>query len=78
MCMKMKGVGAHICCVLLSTVILGVVIPSCSKDPIDTPERCTEDSYGELHSPMVKNEKAKEHQTRWSCLYYGSYPANQP
>lgn len=33
--------------------------------------------YGELHSPLVNDEYDKEHQTRWSCLFYGSYPANE-
>ena len=78
MCMKMKGVSDRFCSILLSAVfLLAWVLSSCSKDPLDIPERCTGDSYGELHSPMVKNEKAKEHQTRWSCLYYGSYPTNE-
>ncbi len=26
---------------------------------------------------MVNDERAKEHRTRWSCLFYGSYLANE-
>ncbi len=78
MCMKMKVISDRFCSILLSAVfLLAGVLSFCSKDPLDIPERCTGDSYGELHSPLVKDENAKEHQTRWSCLYYGSYPANE-
>ena len=64
-------------------VILGLLLTvSCSKDE-DAPdvppstERYTGDSYGELNSPWVKDEKQKSHQTRWSCVYFGTYPANE-
>ena len=64
-------------------IILSLLLNvSCSKDE-DTPdvppstERYTGDSYGELKSPWVKDEKQKNHQTRWSCVYFGTYPANE-
>ena len=40
-------------------------------------ERYTGDSYGELNSPWVKDEKQKSHQTIWSCIYFGTYPTNE-
>ena len=64
-------------------VILGLLLTvSCSKDEgtPDVPpstERYTGDSYGELNSPWVKDEKQKSHQTIWSCIYFGTYPANE-
>ena len=62
---------------MLTAVFIAAVFPACTKDPIPSPGHYTGDSYGELHSPLVKAERTKEHQTCWSCLYYGSYPANE-
>lgn len=59
------------------------ILTSCSKDDseeekaIVPSERYTGDSYGELKSPFVKNETSEDHETVWSCLYFGSYPANE-
>ena len=61
----------------LAAVFLSVVAFSCSKAPLPSPSRCTGDIYGELHSPLVNDEHEEEHQTHWSCLFYGSYPANE-
>ena len=55
---------------LLFICLLFVLTMSCSKDE-DTPdvpsstERYTGDSYGELNSPWVKDEKQQSHQTIW-------------
>ena len=67
---------------LLFICLLFVLTMSCSKDE-DTPdvpsstERYTGDSYGELNSPWVKDEKQQSHQTIWSCIYFGTYPTNE-
>jgi hypothetical protein len=53
-----------------------LIILSCSKDPVTT-ERYTGDSYDSLNSPCVKDENTFGHETLWSCLYFGSYPANE-
>ena len=55
---------------------------SCSKDDdgsITPPseERYTGDTYQDLHSPWVKNPNQKTHVTRWECILFGSYPANE-
>lgn len=50
--------------------------PSGSKYSIPT-ERYTGDSYGGLNSPWVREEHTFSHETRWSCLYFGAYPANE-
>ncbi len=62
-------------------MILGSVTTSCSKDDEggDTPseERYTGDTYKDLHSPWVKNPSQMTHFTRWDCVLFGSYPANE-
>lgn len=62
-------------------MILGSVTTSCSKDVEggDTPseERYTGDTYKDLHSPWVKNPSQMTHFTRWDCVLFGSYPANE-
>ena len=61
---------------LLFICLLLALTNSCCKDE-DTPdvpsstERYTGDSYGELNSPWVKDEKQQSHQTIWSCIYFG-------
>lgn len=71
---------------LVLFVVFGLaMLSSCSKEdeeeestqPPTTTERYTGDSYGELNSPLVKNEVLQSHETLWSCLYFGSYPANE-
>ena len=61
---------------VLPALCLAAVVPAWSKDPQVSPGRYTGDSYGELHSPRVKDEHAREHQTCWSCLFFGSYPGD--
>ncbi len=49
-----------------------------NKDAEQLPTaRYTGDSYGTLNSPWVQNEQSRSHTTRWSCLYFGSYPTNE-
>ena len=68
---------------LLSLLVLGAAMTSCSKDDDDgsiTPgseERYTGDSYQDLHSPWVKDPSQKTHVTRWECILFGSYPTNE-
>ena len=68
---------------LLWLLMFVAVITSCSKDEDDgsiTPsseERYTGDSYQDLHSPWVKDPSQKTHVTRWECILFGSYPANE-
>mgnify|MGYP006896806673 CR=1 FL=1 len=40
-------------------------------------ERYTGDAYKDLHSPWVENPSQKTHLTRWDCILFGSYPANE-
>ena len=56
--------------------LLFLTILSCIKDPVPT-ERYTGDHFDQLNSPWVKEENTFGHETRWSCLYFGSYPANE-
>ena len=70
---------------LLWLLTLGAVVTSCSKDededggslPPSSEERYTGDSYQDLHSPWVKDPSQKTHVTRWDCILFGSYPANE-
>ena len=74
----MKGIFPGLYSKLLSAVILVAAFCACDKEPLPfSPERCTGDSYGELHSPMVTDEDTDRHRTRWSCIYFGSYPTNE-
>ena len=56
---------------------------SCSKDDDggdiipSGEERYTGDTYQDLHSPWVKDPSQKTHVTRWECILFGSYPANE-
>ena len=55
---------------------------SCSKDNEEdvmpsSEERYTGDTYQDLHSPWVKDPSQKTHVTRWECVLFGSYPANE-
>ena len=55
---------------------------SCSNDDggSETPsseERYTGDTYQDLHSPWVKDPSQTTHVTRWECVLFGSYPANE-
>lgn len=64
---------------ILVSLLLSV---SCTNDDeerevLSPTERYTGDSYGELYSPWVQNEQSRNHVTRWSCLYFGSYPTNE-
>ena len=62
-------------------MILGAVTTSCSKDDeggdMPSEERYTGDAYKDLHSPWVENPSQKTHLTRWDCILFGSYPANE-
>ncbi len=70
----MKDAFPGLCFKLLAIVILVAAVCACDKAPLPfSPERCTGDSYGELHSPMVKDEDTERHRTRWSCLYFGTH-----
>lgn len=75
-----KMSSSRICWIFILSLLLLTL--SCSKDE-DTPdvppstERYTGDSYGELNSPWVKDEKQQSHQTIWSCIYFGTYPTNE-
>ena len=75
---------------LIGLLILGAVMTSCSKDDdgehqssddgsVTPPseERYTGDTYQNLHSPWVKDPSQKTHVTRWECILFGSYPANE-
>ena len=68
---------------LVWLLIMGVVSVSCSKDDdvsdSDTPseERYTGDAYQDLNSPWVKDANKMSHFTRWDCILFGSYPANE-
>ena len=52
--------------VILRAFIIAAAVTACTKDPLPSAERYTGDSYGDLHSPLVKDEMSREHQTRWS------------
>ena len=68
----------RMCCKVLSAFLWVAVACACGKEPSpSSPERCTGDRYGELHSPLITYENTKQHRTCWSCLYFGSYPANE-
>ena len=43
----------------------------------DDEERYSGDSYQGLHSPWLKNPSQKTHFTRWECILFGAYPANE-
>ena len=74
----MKGVFTRLCFKLLPALFLAVLVCACNKEPQpSSSERYTGDSYGELHSPLVKDEDTKQHLTWWSCIYFGSYPTNE-
>ena len=66
---------------IVGLLILGAVTTSCSKDDEggDTPseQRYTGDAYKDLHSPWVKDPSLMTHFTRWDCVLFGSYPANE-
>ena len=67
---------------LVWLLMLGAVTTSCSKDDeggSDSPceERYTGDAYKDLHSPWVENPSLMIHFTRWDCILFGSYPANE-
>jgi hypothetical protein len=67
---------------LLFICLLLALTNSCCKDEENpdvqpSTERYTGDSYGELNSPWVKDEKQQTHQTIWSCIYFGTYPTNE-
>jgi len=67
---------------LVWLVVLSAMISSCSKDDegggeVPSEERYTGDSYQDLHSPWVKDPSKTSHFTRWECILFGSYPANE-
>ena len=68
---------------LVWLLIVGTMTTSCSKDDEgggETPpseERYTGDTYKDLHSPWVKDPSQTTHLTRWDCILFGSYPANE-
>ncbi len=67
---------------LVGLLILGAVTTSCSKDDegggdIPSEQRYTGDAYTDLHSPWVKDPSLMTHFTRWDCVLFGSYPANE-
>lgn len=46
-------------------------------DPTDPSERVTGDTYKDLSSPLVKDSDKYDHITKWWCVYFGEYPANE-
>ena len=46
--------------VLLRAFIIAAAVTACTKDPLPSAERYTGDSYGDLHSPLVKDEMSRE------------------
>ena len=67
---------------IVGLLILGAVTTSCSKDDegggdIPSEQRYTGDAYTDLHSPWVKDPSLMTHFTRWDCVLFGSYPANE-
>ena len=68
---------------LVWLLILGAVTTSCSKDgesdsgATPSEQRYTGDAYKDLHSPWVKDPSLMTHFTRWDCVFFGSYPANE-
>ena len=63
-------------------MIVGAVTTSCSKDDDGggnppSEQRYTGDTYNDLHSPWVENPSQMSHFTRWECILFGSYPANE-
>ena len=70
----------------IGLLIFGTVMTSCSKEDDgddggstspSSEERYTGDTYQDLHSPWVKDPSQKTHVTRWECILFGSYPANE-
>ena len=68
---------------LIWLLVFGAAMTSCSKDDDggdiipSGEERYTGDTYQDLHSPWVKDPSQKTHVTRWECILFGSYPANE-
>ena len=68
---------------LVWLMILGALITACSNDDVvdDTNPisegRYTGDTYQDLNSPWVRDSDKKTHYTRWECILFGSYPANE-
>ena len=68
---------------LLWLMILGTVVTACSNDDVVddsdpySEERYTGDAYQDLNSPWVRDSEKKTHYTRWDCILFGSYPANE-
>lgn len=63
-------------------LVLSTMITSCNKDEegggeAPSEERYTGDTYQDLHSPWVKDPNKTTHFTKWDCILFGSYPANE-
>ena len=61
---------------LFAWLVFLTMLLSCTKDPVPA-ERYTGDSFGQLDSPWVVDEDSFGHETRWDCLLFGDYPANE-
>lgn len=67
---------------VLLFIICGMITSSCNSDddiilPDGDVEKITGDTYKDLSSPAVKDADLTNHFTRWWCIYFGEYPANE-
>lgn len=58
--------------VLLRAFIIAAAVTACTKDPLPSAERYTGDSYGDFHSPLVKDEMSREIRPGLSYPYGGT------